>query len=181
VDTCCGARENRRVLYRGGSRRRITRTLNAAYGAGLLSDDTFAARIDQALSSRLIDPVALIGDLNLRRPIPPWDRVRSRVHAWLRLARPNAPDDDRHLVLLALDWSGAQSELLIGRHLGCDIVVDEPSVSRHHARLVFRDDKWIVHDLKSTNGTRVNGTPVGRSELRPGDSLVLGNAHLQVD
>jgi pSer/pThr/pTyr-binding forkhead associated (FHA) protein len=82
---------------------------------------------------------------------------------------------------LALDWSGAQSELLIGRHHGCDVIVDEPTVSRRHARLVFRDHKWIVQDLTSTNGTIVNGTRVGRCELRPGDSVVLGRARLKVD
>lgn len=181
MDTCCGARENRLVVYRGGSRRRITRTLNAAYGAGLLSDDTFAARIDQVLSSRLVDPVALIGDLNLRRPSPRWGRLRSAVLARLRLTRADVSDDDWPPVLLALDWSGAQSALLIGRHDDCDVVVDEPSVSRHHARLVFRDHKWIVRDLESTNGTIVNGTRVGRCELRPGDCVVLGEVHLKVD
>jgi hypothetical protein len=181
MDTCDGARENRLVLHRGGSRRRITRTLNDAYGAGLLSDDTFAARIDQVLRSHLIDPVALIGDLNLRRPSPRWDELRGAMRAWLRFTGPDRSDDDRLVVLLALDWSGARSELLIGRHHGCDVVVDEPSVSRHHARLVFRDDKWIVHDLKSTNGTIVNGTRVGRCELRPGDSVLLGRAYLKVD
>lgn len=181
MDICDGERENRVVLYRGGSRRRITRTLNAAYGAGLLSDDTFAARLDQVLRSRLVDPVALIGDLNLRRPSPPWNRLRSTLRAWLRLVSPDASDDDRPSALLALDWSGAQSELLVGRHHGCDVVVDEPSVSRRHARLVFRDEKWIVHDLKSTNGTIVNGARVGRCEVRPGDSVILGDAHLMVD
>jgi pSer/pThr/pTyr-binding forkhead associated (FHA) protein len=99
----------------------------------------------------------------------------------LRRIGTNASDDDWPPVLLALDWSGAQSELVIGRHDNCDIVVGEPSVSRHHARLVFRDHKWIIHDLKSTNGTIVNGTRVGRCELRPGDCVGLGNAHLKVD
>ena len=169
------------MLYRGVSRRRITRTLNAAYGAGLLSEDTFATRIDQALGSGLVDPVALIGDLHLRRANPRWDRLRIALRAWLRLASPDASDDDRPSVLLALDWAGARSELLIGRHHGCDVVVDEPSVSRHHARLVFRDDTWIVQDLASTNGTIVNGRRVGRCELRPGDSVVFGDTCLKVD
>ena len=181
MDTCCRARENRRVLYRGGSRRRITRTLNAAYGAGLLSEDTFATRIDQALGSGLVDPVALTGDLHLRRANPSWDRLSIALRAWLRLAIPDASDDDRPSVLLGLDWTGAQSELMIGRHHGCDVVLDEPSVSRHHARLVFRDDTWIVQDLASTNGTIVNGRRVGRCELRPGDSVVLGDTCLKVD
>lgn len=169
------------MLHRGGSRRRITRTLNAAYGAGLLSDDTFATRTDQVLRSHLVDPVKLIGDLNLRRPSPPWDRLREALRSWLKLASPDGAADDRLVVLLALDWSGARSELLIGRDYRCDVVVDEPSVSRQHARLVFRDDKWIMHDLKSTNGTIVDGTRVGRCELRPGDSVLLGRAYLKVD
>jgi hypothetical protein len=169
------------VVYRGWSRRRITRTLNAAYGAGLLSDETFAARIDQVLRSRLVDPIAIIGDLNLRRPSPRWDRLRTAVPAWLRRPNADVSDDDWPSVLLALDWSGAQSALLIGRHDDCDVVVDEPSVSRHHARLVFRDHKWIVRDLDSTNGTIVNGTRVGRCELRPGDCVVLGDVQLMVD
>jgi pSer/pThr/pTyr-binding forkhead associated (FHA) protein len=156
--------------------------LNAAYGAGLLSDDTFAARIDQALRSPLLTPGSLIGDLTLRRPSPRRGRLRhGPLRAWLRVAGQAASDDDRPRVLLALDWSGAQPEILIGRHHGCDVIVDEPSVSRRHARLVFRDLKWIVQDLESTNGTTVNGTSVGRCELRPGDFVGLGRARLKVD
>jgi pilus assembly protein CpaF len=83
--------------------------------------------------------------------------------------------------LLALDWSGAQPELLIGRHHTCDVMLANPRVSRRHARLVFRDAKWIVQDLQSTNGTVVNGTRVGRCELRPGDCLVLGDEYLRID
>lgn len=84
-------------------------------------------------------------------------------------------------MLLALDWSGQQSDLLIGRHQACDVVLEAPSVSRRHARLVFRDHRWIVQDLHSTNGTVVNGTRVGRCELRPGDALLLGDERLTID
>ena len=70
---------------------------------------------------------------------------------------------------------------MIGRHHACDVVLENLSVSRHHARLLFRDAKWIVQDLESTNGTIVNGTRIGRCELRPGDQLGLGNAHLTID
>jgi predicted component of type VI protein secretion system len=84
-------------------------------------------------------------------------------------------------VLLALDWGGDCHELLIGRHSSCDLVVSDPSVSRRHARLVFRDHGWILQDLDSTNGTRVNGVRVGRSELRPGDRLAIGEARLTID
>jgi pilus assembly protein CpaF len=62
-----------------------------------------------------------------------------------------------------------------------DIVLGDPTVSRRHARLLFRDAKWIVHDLRSMNGTTVNDTNVGRCELRPGDVLRIGENTLAID
>jgi pSer/pThr/pTyr-binding forkhead associated (FHA) protein len=61
------------------------------------------------------------------------------------------------------------------------VVLVELSVSRLHARLVFRDGSWILQDLESTNGTIVNGVLVGRCALRPGDRLLLGKARLRID
>jgi len=84
-------------------------------------------------------------------------------------------------ILLALDWTGTCDELLIGRHPSCDVVVADDTVSRRHARLTFRDGGWIVQDLDSTNGTRLNGQYVGRCRVRPGDQLSLGRQRLQVD
>ncbi|MGO9974199.1 MAG: FHA domain-containing protein [Solirubrobacteraceae bacterium] len=83
--------------------------------------------------------------------------------------------------LLALDWSGECQELLLGRDRGCDVVLCDLSVSRRHARLVFRDEKWVVQDLGSTNGTIVNGRRIGRCELRPGDRVRIGLEQLRVD
>lgn len=155
--------------------------LNTAYAGGLLSDETFASRLDQVLKSRLVDPIALVGDLTFRRPggsrFAFGDRVKASVTSFLRRAQA----DERTPVLLALDWSGGQSELLVGRHHSCDVPLPNPTVSRRHARLVFRDGKWIVQDLGSTNGTAVNGTTVVRCELRPGDSLFLGDERLRID
>jgi pilus assembly protein CpaF len=84
-------------------------------------------------------------------------------------------------LLLALDWTGAREELVIGRHHACDVVLANPRVSRRHARLVFRDGSWVIQDLESTNGTVVNGDTVVRCALRPGDHLVLGGQRLRVD
>jgi pSer/pThr/pTyr-binding forkhead associated (FHA) protein len=83
--------------------------------------------------------------------------------------------------LLGLDWAGAQQELVVGRDCGCDVVLSDESVSRHHARLRFRDGSWVLQDLDSTNGTLVNGVRVGRCSLRPGDRLTLGTLSLQID
>ena len=168
------------MLHAGASRRRIARSLNAAYAGGLLSQDTFVARLDQLFRSRVVEPVELVGDLTLRQGRTTSVRVRELVSS-LFAARPHSPDCDPAETLLALDWTGETEELLLGRHAACDVVVPGDTVSRQHARLVFRDGRWIIHDLKSTNGTAVNGTYVGRCELCPGDQLVLGEECLAID
>jgi hypothetical protein len=157
--------------------------LNAAYGAGLLSETTLAHRLDLLLAGRIVDPVHLVGDLTRRAPRRPWlVSVRGTLAVALRGFR---NDEDRKLgeppVLLALDWAGGQEELLVGRHASCDVVLSSTNVSRRHARLFFRDGGWIVRDLDSTNGTQVNGVTVGRCELHPGDRLVIGDHHLRID
>lgn len=63
----------------------------------------------------------------------------------------------------------------IGRSLDNDVIVDDPSVSRHHARLVPRGHHWMLEDLNSTHGTFVNGHRVSASLLRPGDQVRLGS------
>jgi hypothetical protein len=169
------------VLRAGASRRRIARSLNEGYAGGLLSEDTFIARLDQLLGSRLVDPLSLVGDLNFRRGRRPGAAVRAITDRLLRTRLSDTHVDQPLGALLGLDWTGQTTELLIGRHEACDVVLAGNTVSRHHARLVFRDGKWIVHDLRSTNGTTVNGTSVARCELCPGDQLVLGEQHLTVD
>jgi hypothetical protein len=165
------------VLLPGRSRAHLQHTLSAAYAHGLLSEETFIARVD-ALASPVIDPARLIGDLRLgpTRPRRPW-RALARLRAML-----DRPDDSRSATqLLALDWDGGCAELLIGRHLDCDVVLGDASVSRRHARLRFRDGRWILQDLQSINGTTVNGARVGRCELRPGDRIRIGPDTLTVD
>jgi pSer/pThr/pTyr-binding forkhead associated (FHA) protein len=88
---------------------------------------------------------------------------------------------EQESTLLALDWSGNQDQLLVGRDPGCDVVLAEPTVSRRHAQLFFRAGSWTVQDLESTNGTLLNGKRVGRCEVRPGDRLILGLERLRVD
>ena len=167
------------MVAHGASRKQIARTLNAAYADGLLSHETFVYRLDQLFKWRLIDPVRLIGDLSTRgsrHRYAGFAQAAAMVTRWLRgdIVEPPA-------VLLALDWSGGQGELLLGRHHSCDVVLSDPSVSRRHARLVFRDGHWVLQDLESTNGTMINGVRVGRCALRPGDRLALGDEQLRID
>jgi hypothetical protein len=67
--------------------------------------------------------------------------------------------------------------ILVGRGPDMDVTVWDRSVSRRHAELDWRDDVWTVRDLESTNGTRVNGVPLGPSEVRTlaaGDNVDFG-------
>jgi FHA domain-containing protein/uncharacterized protein DUF1707 len=65
----------------------------------------------------------------------------------------------------------------IGRAPTCDFTVSDISVSRWHARLHKEDTTWLLQDLGSTNGTRVNGWRVTATvPVRPGDQLAFGNA-----
>jgi pSer/pThr/pTyr-binding forkhead associated (FHA) protein len=68
------------------------------------------------------------------------------------------------------------SPLLVGRDEDADIRVDEPLVSRAHARIERRGLSFFVLDLGSTNLTRVNGDPVNERELRDGDEVRFGRA-----
>jgi predicted component of type VI protein secretion system len=63
---------------------------------------------------------------------------------------------------------------VLGRERSCDFLVDDPSVSRHHADLHRAADGWELADVGSTNGTRVNGWKIRRARLRPGDIVELG-------
>jgi diguanylate cyclase (GGDEF)-like protein len=67
------------------------------------------------------------------------------------------------------------SPVLLGRDLKCDICIDDPSVSRHHARFEPQGDGFAVTDLQSTNGTSVNKIPITHSKLKDGDDLRFGN------
>lgn len=66
----------------------------------------------------------------------------------------------------------------VGRLPSCEVVLDDPSVSRRHARIARADGHWTVEDLGSTNGLQVNGQAVGHAQLRDGDRLVFGSVTL---
>ena len=87
---------------------------------------------------------------------------------------------------LRVEDTGAVFELrgdvtTVGRGEGVDIHLDEPSVSRLHAELVRRGPHVYVTDLGlSSNGTRVNGRPIGRRVLADGDVVSFGSARVRV-
>jgi hypothetical protein len=94
-------------------------------------------------------------------------------------------ETNQHPVLL-LEESGGSFPLrdtvtTLGRGPGVDVDLGDPSVSRLHAEVVRRGPHAYVSDLGlSTNGTLVNGRPVGRRVLAEGDVLQVGKVRLRV-
>ena len=66
--------------------------------------------------------------------------------------------------------------LVVGRDDEADIRVNEPLVSKAHARIEPRGDGYVLYDLGSTNLTRVNGEVVYERELKHGDEVRFARA-----
>lgn len=74
-----------------------------------------------------------------------------------------------------------KSEVTIGRVKGNDIVLPKTNVSKRHARIVLKDGKTILIDLKSTNGTYVNGRKISNPQvLSESDKVFIGDFTLEV-
>jgi predicted component of type VI protein secretion system len=67
----------------------------------------------------------------------------------------------------------------LGRSRDCDIVLEDSSISRRHAELRPGSQGWVIEDLGSTNGVRVNGNTVhGPQEVRTGDRIEIGSTEM---
>jgi pSer/pThr/pTyr-binding forkhead associated (FHA) protein len=74
-----------------------------------------------------------------------------------------------------------EDEITLGRDLANDVVIADSEVSRVHARISWENDQHVVRDLKSTNGTWLNGRSVlGLAQLHLGDLLTLGKTSVFV-
>jgi hypothetical protein len=83
---------------------------------------------------------------------------------------------DGHRVIIAA--AGAS----IGRSHQCEIVLEDPNVSRRHAEVVARGGSWVLSDLGSTNGTLLNRRPVrGPEVLSAGDEIEIGTSLIRFE
>jgi len=62
----------------------------------------------------------------------------------------------------------------IGRDSDNDIVLADSAVSRQHARVSFQEEKWVLEDLGTANGTILNGLRVDKKTLTSGDIFKIG-------
>ncbi len=66
-----------------------------------------------------------------------------------------------------------QNTFTIGRDITCDLHIDDPKISRRHARVVAQHQHWYLEDLGSSNGTSVNGELITRTSLSGSAKVTL--------
>ena len=156
-------------------RERAVNALRDRSVEGRLSFDTFVRRLDRALRARSRGELA-----SLLEDLPPQGRVaRHLTGAVFTLStlttQLQAAWRGPRLPRLALP-SGGDERLTIGRAGSSDLMLTDLSVSRHHAELRRQGEQWLLVDLGSTNGTRLNGWRItGPVPVRPGDQVAFGS------
>jgi len=97
------------------------------------------------------------------RPVPPGAQLRVMAGFFEGLELP-----------IDREW------LVIGRGKTAEIMIAEPTISRAHAAIGYDGGGFFVQDLRSTNGTLVNGERRERASLRDHDEIQIGRLHLLV-
>jgi Domain of unknown function (DUF1707)/FHA domain len=192
-----------RVRASDAERDEVLARLREEFAAGRLSHDTFMLRMGAVLQARhQADLPPLLADLPGRparmTSLPGWLRAaldRTRRPGATRAGDPaprtgagrgvparrltlGMPRSAGALEMLPLQFPrGSGTFFSIGRDTGCDLAIADITVSRVHARLDRTADGWLLTDLASTNGTRVNGWRVrGQVPVKAGDLVSFGQA-----
>lgn len=99
--------------------------------------------------------------------------------------RLKAIPEDKELFVVISDSSGMEikhqiktSECILGRGEGSDIIINDPEVSRKHCAIDIYENKFVIRDLESTNGTYLNDTRIKEDLLKEGDRIRIGNTLL---
>jgi pSer/pThr/pTyr-binding forkhead associated (FHA) protein len=100
-------------------------------------------------------------------------------------ARAGAPPVARLRIVEPADQKGKTfdltDEVTVGRASGCQVALNDPTVSQLHARIFRREGRLYVEDLGSSNGTFVNRKKVAAPvAIRRGDRIALGSTVLEV-
>lgn len=184
------ADDNDGVRASDAERDRAIGELQDRFAEGLLSQETFLYRMDAALHAKDRSELS-----ELFTDLPPEERrraaegLRERL-TLLKMAVTGRPDPSTRMLRAQKTQLGPPQAGLpplplppqhdrrftIGRAMACDFTLADLSVSRWHARLYREDEQWLLSDLGSTNGTRLNGWRVTTGvPVKPGDQVSFGS------
>jgi hypothetical protein len=153
-------------------RDQVLARLRESFADGRLTQDTFVGRADAALHARFGgDLRGLVADL------PSPRRLGADAAAACRRVLRSAERRLRGRPSVLRLPAGPQYRFTIGREVACDMTLADQTVSRWHASLQWDGYSWLLADLGSTNGTRVNGWRLtGPSPVGAGDLVSFGAA-----
>jgi Inner membrane component of T3SS, cytoplasmic domain/Domain of unknown function (DUF1707) len=179
-------------------RDRAVDELRKEFVDGRLSHETFVLRMHAALDARNHGQLSgLFSDLPPReswltragQTVRQWGRsTRDAVADSLPRRREEAYYDEEPAQLPAIAEPeraprplmfppGQDTSFTIGRDQRCDLYIADMTVSRLHARLARDAEGWLLSDLGSSNGTRVNGWRLRAAvSVQPGDMITFGSA-----
>jgi small-conductance mechanosensitive channel len=109
-----------------------------------------------------------IQTLEISRPRPEA-RPEEEGPGPARLYVAEGPEQGRSISL-----DGEQA-VTVGRSRSCSLPLSDPNASKEHLRLAWEDGAWVLTDLGSSKGTRVNGRAAERAVLRPFDRIAIGD------
>ncbi len=148
---------------------------------------TLSRRLTEPFFCKQVGPFVLVQ----RPPSPVMAQLALKMGAARTTMARDIPSLERQQVALWLHFDtlavatlppvGGQDELTVGRQPDCDLVVNEPSVSKRHAKLCWHGPEagCTVVDLHSSNGTFINAKELpsgGELHVRDGDLLGFGDA-----
>jgi len=155
-------------------RGKVVRQLRDEIRDGRLTENTFTHRVDLAVRARdQADLEILVADLPRRGRLARWLAAGAgHLGAFARAIVPRGllPRRTGELTL-----PPAPGRYVIGRDPQADLYLTHASVSHHHAEMSYVDGAWLLTDLGSRNGTRVNGWRLaGPATVGHGDIVDLG-------
>ena len=154
-----------------------------ANGLALLTRPTVELETDDRLSlgefgiqAKLVKPA----EAGAEAEAVEGDFGHTMVYSTTGARRVESPRQGTRALLVGEDKRTVVSgdPFVIGRSRECDLVLDDPNVSRRHAELRREDGGWAVRDLGSTNGIKLNGRRSRGGRLSPGDEITLGLSRL---
>jgi small-conductance mechanosensitive channel len=144
-----------------------------------IEDMALAPRIASDLRGRIWEELHRHG-IVMPYPIQTVELVRQARKA----PRHPGPDDEARPARLyvaegpergmSLQLVGAEPAT-VGRSRTCALALSDPNASKEHLRIAWEGGAWVMTDLASSKGTRVNGRPAERAELKPFDRIAVGD------
>src|SRR5215210_144090 len=141
-----------------------------------IEDMAQSTRIASDLRARVWEEFKKAG-IKIPHPIrtlelsPRPKRTEARIAEGPRPARLYVAEGPERGRTLGLDGS----PVIVGRSRGCSLALTEPNASKEHLRIAWEGDAWVLTDLESSFGTRVNNQPTQRKELAALDRIAIGD------